>query len=167
MVHFIHLMPLCILDNMAREPMSISDEDYRKVNEAIEGVKEDGKSIRSIFESYYEEDVDIDWEVDAAVDAFSIFSSRWTVEILATLYIAGDRRFNELRKLLRGISSRTLSDKLTKCVETGLVDRVVETTSPVKVTYQLTDHGRDAGRLLGPLVAYMKIYQGRVIRHSV
>ena len=64
MVHFIHLMPLCILDNMAREPMSISDEDYRKVNEAIEGVKEDGKSIRSIFESYYEEDVDIDWEVD-------------------------------------------------------------------------------------------------------
>ena len=167
MVHFIHLMPLCILDNMAREPMSISDEDYRKVNEAIEGVKEDGKSIRSIFESYYEEEVDIDWEVDAAVDAFSIFSSRWTVEILATLYIAGDRRFNELRKLLRGISSRTLSDKLTKCVETGLVDRVVETTSPVKVTYQLTDHGRDAGRLLGPLVAYMKIYQGRVIRHSV
>ena len=167
MVHFIHLMPLCILDNMAREPMSISDEDYRKVNEAIEGVKEDGKSIRSIFESYYEEKVDIDWEVDAAVDAFSIFSSRWTVEILATLYIAGDRRFNELRKLLRGISSRTLSDKLTKCVETGLVDRVVETTSPVKVTYQLTDHGRDAGRLLGPLVAYMKIYQGRVIRHSV
>ena len=167
MVHFIHLMPLCILDNMAREPMSISDEDYRKVNEAIEGVKEDGKSIRSIFESYYEEEGDIDWEVDAAVDAFSIFSSRWTVEILATLYIAGDRRFNELRKLLRGISSRTLSDKLTKCVETGLVDRVVETTSPVKVTYQLTDHGRDAGRLLGPLVAYMKIYQGRVIRHSV
>ena len=102
MVHFIHLMPLCILDNMAKQPMSISDEDYKKVNEAIDAVKEDGKSIRSIFESYYEEEVDIDWEVDAAVDAFSIFSSRWTVEILATLYIAGDRRFNELRKLLRG-----------------------------------------------------------------
>ena len=167
MVHFIHLMTLSIPDNMAKRPMSVSDEDYKKVNEAIYAVKEDGKSIRSIFESYYEEDVDIDWEVDAAVDAFSIFSSRWTVEILATLYIAGDRRFNELRKLLRGISSRTLSDKLTKCVETGLVDRVVETTSPVKVTYQLTEHGRDAGRLLGPLVAYMKIHQGRVIRHSV
>ena len=147
--------------------MSISDEDYKKVNDAITAVKDDGKNIRSIFESYYDEEVDIDWEVDAAVDAFAIFSSRWTVEILATLYIAGDRRFNELRKLLRGISSRTLSDKLTKCVETGLVDRVVETTSPVKVTYQLTEHGRDAGRLLGPLVAYMKIYQGRVIRHSV
>ena len=147
--------------------MAISDEDFKKVNEAIEAVKEDGKNIRSIFESYYDENVDIDWEVDAAVDAFSIFSSRWTVEILATLYIAGDRRFNELRKLLRGISSRTLSDKLSSCTESGLVDRVVETTSPVRVTYSLTDHGRDCGRLLGPLVAYMKIKQQRVIKHSV
>ena len=147
--------------------MAISDEDFKKVNEAIDAVKEDGKNIRSIFESYYDENVDIDWEVDAAVDAFSIFSSRWTVEILATLYIAGDRRFNELRKLLRGISSRTLSDKLSSCTESGLVDRVVETTSPVRVTYSLTDHGRDCGRLLGPLVAYMKIEQQRVIKHSV
>ncbi len=167
MVHFIHLIPLCIPDNMSKQPMSISDEDFKKVNEAITAVKEDGKAIRSIFESYYEGEVEIDWEVDAAVGSLNIFSSRWTVEILATLYIAGDRRFNELRKLLRGISSRTLSDKLTKCVETGLVDRIVETTSPVKVTYQLTEHGRDSGRLLGPLVAYMKIHQGRIIRHSM
>ena len=152
---------------MSKQPMAISDEDFKKVEEAIDAVTEDGKNIRSIFESYYEEDVDIDWEVDAAVDAFSIFSSRWTVEILATLYIAGDRRFNELRKLLRGISSRTLSDKLSSCTESGLVDRVVETTSPVRVTYSLTDHGRDCGRLLGPLVAYMKIEQQRVIKHSV
>ena len=167
MVHFIHLIPLCIPDNMSKQPMSISDEDFKKVNEAISAVKEDGKAIRSIFESYYEGEVEIDWEVDAAVGSLNIFSSRWTVEILATLYIAGDRRFNELRKLLRGISSRTLSDKLTKCVEKGLVDRIVETTSPVKVTYQLTEHGRDSGRLLGPLVAYMKIHQGRIIRHSM
>ena len=168
MVLFIHQIPLCILDcNMPTKPMSISDEDYKKVKEAIDAVMDDGKELRSIFESYYDGDPDIEWEVDAAVESFDIFSSRWTTEILCCLYVAGPRRFNELRKLLRGISSRTLSDKLTKCVETGLVDRVVETTSPVKVTYRLTDHGKDAGRLLGPLVAYMKIHRGRVIRHSV
>ena len=128
---------------------------------------EEGKNIRTIFENYYDEEVDISWEVDASVDAFSIFSSRWTIEILATLYIAGERRFNEMRKLLRGISSRTLSDKLTKCTETGLVERIVEDGPPIRVTYRLTDHGRQAGRLLSPLVAYMKISQGRVIRHSI
>ncbi|MAK24146.1 MAG: hypothetical protein CL414_02850 [Acidimicrobiaceae bacterium] len=152
---------------MAKQPMAVSDEDFKKVESAINDVREEGKTIRSIFEDYYDDDLDIGWEVDAAVDAFSIFSSRWTIEILAALYIAGDRRFNEMRKLLRGISSRTLSDKLTRCTETGLVERVVEEGPPIKVTYRLTDHGRDAGRLLGPLVAYMKIKQGRVIRHSV
>ncbi|MBJ16819.1 MAG: hypothetical protein CMB66_01015 [Euryarchaeota archaeon] len=152
---------------MNKHPMAVSDEDFKKVELAINDVREEGKTIRTIFEGYYDEEIDIGWEVDAAVDAFSIFSSRWTIEILATLYIAGERRFNEMRKLLRGISSRTLSDKLTKCTETGLVERLVEDGPPVRVTYRLTDHGRDAGRLLGPLVAYMKIKQGRVIRHTI
>ena len=119
---------------MAKQPMAVSDEDFKKVESAINDVREEGKTIRSIFEGYYDDDLDIGWEVDAAVDAFSIFSSRWTIEILAALYIAGDRRFNEMRKLLRGISSRTLSDKLTRCTETGLVERVVEEGPPIKVT---------------------------------
>ncbi len=152
---------------MSKQPMAVSDEDFKKVEAAINDVREEGKAIRSIFEGYYDDEIDISWEVDAAVDAFSIFSSRWTIEILATLYIAGERRFNEMRKLLRGISSRTLSDKLTKCTETGLVERIVDDGPPIRVTYRLTEHGRDAGRLLGPLVAYMKVKQGRVIRHSI
>ena len=153
---------------MPRQPMAISDEDFKRVEVAINDVKENGVEIRSTFESYYDGDnFDIDWEVDAAVDAFSIFSSRWTIEILATLYIAGERRFNEMRKLLRGISSRTLSYKLTKCAESGLIERIVEVGPPIRVKYRLTDHGRNAGRMLSPLVAYMKIQQGRVIRHSI
>jgi DNA-binding HxlR family transcriptional regulator len=152
---------------MSKQPMAVSDEDFKKVETSIDDVVEEGKNIRTIFENYYDEEIDISWEVDASVDAFSIFSSRWTIEILATLYIAGERRFNEMRKLLRGISSRTLSDKLTKCTETGLVERIVEDGPPIRVTYRLTDHGRQAGRLLSPLVAYMKISQGRVIRHSI
>ena len=152
---------------MSKRPMAVSDEDFKKVEASIDDVVDEGKNIRTIFENYYDEEIDITWEVDASVDAFSIFSSRWTIEILATLYIAGERRFNEMRKLLRGISSRTLSDKLTKCTETGLVERIVEDGPPIRVTYRLTDHGRQAGRLLSPLVAYMKISQGRVIRHSI
>ena len=155
---------MCILDsNMPTKPMSISDEDYKKVNEAISAVMSDGKEIRSIFESYYDGDPDIEWEVDAAVTSFSMFSSRWTTEILSALYIAGDKRFNELRTLLRGISSRTLSDKLRSCQENGLVERVVEDGPPIRVIYRLTTHGRNCGRLLGPLVAYMKIHNDMVV----
>ena len=112
--------------------------------------------------AYYIHLFDVAWEVDAAVEALDVFTSRWTIEILATLYIAGDRRFNELRKLLVGISSRTLSDKLRKCTENGLLDRIVMDGPPIRVTYRLTDHGQRAGRLLGPLVAYMKLHKGSV-----
>ena len=149
--------------SFVRQPMSVSPEDFKKLELSINDVKENGSEIRSIFENYYDEEIDIDWEVDAAVEAFSILSSRWTIEILATLYIIGESRFNQLRTLLRGISSRTLSDKLTKCTENGLVERLVEDGPPIRVKYRLTDHGRNAGKLLSPLVAYMKIKHGRVM----
>ena len=152
--------------SFVRQPMSVSPEDFKKLELSINDVKDNGSEIRSIFENYYDEEIDIDWEVDAAVEAFSILSSRWTIEILATLYIIGESRFNQLRTLLRGISSRTLSDKLTKCTENGLVERLVEDGPPIRVKYRLTDHGRNAGKLLSPLVAYMKIKHGRVMRNN-
>ena len=148
---------------MASDPMRITARDLKKIREALEEVEDNGAMIRRIFGEYNDDEFDISWEVDSAVDAFSIFSSKGASEILATLYIAGDRRFNEMRKLLRGISSRTLSDKLTTCVENGLVDRIVEDGPPIRVIYRLTEHGREAGRLLSPLVAYMKFHQGRVV----
>jgi len=142
--------------------MSIPSNDLQKVHSAIDEVKSNGSLIRNIFENHANPQTAIEWEVDAAVECFQIFSSRWTIEILAALYIAGDRRFNEMRTLLRGISSRTLSDKLSACQKSGLVDRVVEDGPPVRVSYRLTDHGRSCGKLLGPLIGYMKIQKGLV-----
>jgi len=151
------------LFHMGRKQMELSSNDFGSIQKAIEEVQENGRDIRLIFASYYEDEAyDIGWEVDAAVDAFEMFSSRWTTEILAALYIAGDRRFNELRTLLRGISSRTLSDKLTTCQKHGVVQRVVEEGPPIRVTYRLTSHGRTCGKLLGPLVAYMKIHKNLI-----
>ena len=148
---------------MISDAMRITSRDLKKIKDALEEVEDNGAMIRRVFGEYNNDEFDVSWEVDSAVDAFSIFSSRWAIEILATLYIAGDRRFNEMRKLLRGISSRTLSDKLTTCVQNGLVDRIVEDGPPIRVIYRLTEHGREAGRLLSPLVAYMKLHQGRVV----
>ena len=147
------------LYHMSRQPMILTEKDFDYVQKSIIEVQRSGRGIRKIFATYYDDEVDIGWEVDAAVDAFEMFSSRWTIEILAALYIAGDRRFNELRTLLRGISSRTLSDKLTTCQEHGLVERVVDEGPPIRVTYRLTSHGRTCGKLLGPLVAYMKTHK--------
>ena len=149
---------------MSQTRMNVSNNDWKKINSALDQVQDNGREIRQIFQSYYQEgEENMEWEVDAAVISFSMFSSRWTTEILSALYIAGDKRFNELRTLLRGISSRTLSDKLRSCQDNGLVERVVEDGPPIRVIYRLTTHGRNCGRLLGPLVAYMKIPKDLVI----
>ena len=149
---------------MTREKMVLTNSDFKKITTALDEVQDNGRNIRQIFQGYYEEgEEDMSWEVDAAVVSFSMFSSRWTTEILSALYIAGDKRFNQLRTLLRGISSRTLSDKLTACVENGLVERIVDDGPPIRVMFRLTSHGRNCGRLLGPLVAYMKIHNDLVV----
>ncbi len=155
---------------MPEPPMILTKNDIDEIQNAITKTEELGSRVRELFRENSNEVLfttgskvhDISWEVEAAVEALDIFASRWSIEILAALYIAGERRFNELRRLLEGISSRTLSDKLTILRETGMVARIVVDGPPVKVTYNLTEHGKRAGRLLSPLVAYMKISNGSV-----
>ncbi len=143
---------------MPEPPMILNKDEYTEIENAIISTEELGAKVRQLFRDNSDDDAyDISWEVDAAVEALDVFASRWTIEILATLYIAGERRFNELRRLLVGISSRTLSDKLTTLRLSGFVDRIVIDGPPVKVTYKLTNHGNRSGRLLSPLVAYMKL----------
>ncbi len=146
---------------MVEPPMKVSKQYLLSINQSIDTVHEMGAQIRRTLQEYSDDHTyDTAWEVQAGVEALEVFGSRWTIEILAALYVAGERRFNELRHLLNGISSRTLSDKLRKCTESELIERIVEDGPPIRVSYRLTEHGMICGRLLGPLVAYMKIRNG-------
>lgn len=141
----------------------ISKESITEIKNKIEDTIQNGISIRTALADYSNSDAyDINWEVQAAVEALQVFGSRWTIEILSTLYIAGPRRFNEMKSLLEGISSRTLSDKLTLLAEEGLILRNVDAGPPVRVSYALSQHGVMCGRLLSPLVAHLKLHSGSV-----
>ena len=143
----------------------ISTDSITLIQSKIDDTIDNGISIRNALAEYSNSDAyDINWEVQAAVEALQVFGSRWTIEILATLYITGPRRFNEMKKMLSGISSRTLSDKLRFLTEEGLVLRVVTDGPPVKVSYELSAHGRTCGRLLSPLVAHLKMVAGSVVQ---
>ena len=155
---------------MPEPPMILDPDEFKEIENAISTTEEIGIKVRELFRNNSNDALfvsgekihDISWEVDAAVEALDVFASRWTIEILAALYIAGERRFNELRRLLVGISSRTLSDKLTSLRISGFIDRIVVDGPPVKVTYNLTEHGERSGRLLSTLVAYMKLVNGSI-----
>ena len=144
--------------------MILPPTELRTISDKISETIQTGGQIRTLLSDHSTQGpFDIAWEVDAAVEALDVFGSRWTIEILSTLYIAGDRRFNEMKHLLKGISSRTLSAKLRYLVEEALVVRSVSEGPPIRVTYRLSDHGKTCGRLLSPLVAFMKIHKGSII----
>ncbi len=148
---------------MPTPPMKLSADAFATVQNNIEATLDNGKIIRSTLANYSNTGpFNADWEVEAAVEALHVFGSRWTIEILATLYITGPRRFNEMKGMLSGISSRTLSDKLRFLAEEGLVLRLVNEGPPVKVSYELSEHGLTCGRLLSPLVAHLKVEMGSV-----
>ncbi|NEB13535.1 helix-turn-helix transcriptional regulator [Streptomyces coelicoflavus] len=56
-----------------------------------------------------------------------------------------DLRFYERRESIRGISEKMLAQTLRVLVEDGLVWREVEPTTPPRVTYGLSEFGRDIG----------------------
>lgn len=148
---------------MPDPPMNVPREDFEAVQNGIEQTIGEGTRIRQRLGKFANAGpYNAEWEVEAAVEALHVFGSRWTIEILATLYITGPRRFNEMKNMLTGISSRTLSDKLRFLADEGLVLRTVNDGPPVKVTYELSAHGTTCGRLLSPLVAHLKIVAGSV-----
>ncbi|MCW2861449.1 MAG: transcriptional regulator, HxlR family [Actinoallomurus sp.] len=83
--------------------------------------------------------------------------SRTVIEVLANkwaLYVLGalrryDRpmRFNELKRLLDGITQKMLTQTLRALERDGLVSRTVYPTVPPRVEYGLTALGIEAGRL--------------------
>ena len=83
---------------MPEPPMVIPESEFNDLETHIQGTIANGVHIRGILEQYSNKGPwNTDWEVKAAVEALQIFGSRWTTEILATLYIAGPRRFNQLK----------------------------------------------------------------------
>jgi len=66
---------------------------------------------------------------------------KWSVLIISSLG-NGPRRFNEIKRMVGGISQRMLTLTLRGLERDGLVTRTVFPTIPPRVDYELTDLGR-------------------------
>jgi DNA-binding HxlR family transcriptional regulator len=89
----------------------------------------------------------------------SIFG-KWSLDILVLLVTERELGFADLRKALRGISSRILSSKLKQLEAHGLVRREVLATRPPRVNYGLTDRGLTVTRLGEPVLLYLRFMEG-------
>lgn len=85
-----------------------------------------------------------------------IIGNKWTPLIVRDLE-RGRRRFSELERSLIGISPKTLSERLKRLEEAGVVDRTCFAEVPPRVEYALTAKGHD----LLPVIESMRAFGAR------
>jgi DNA-binding HxlR family transcriptional regulator len=84
-------------------------------------------------------------------DMCKVLGRRWTVLILSNLHTKDPVRFNELKRLLTGISSVVLSNRLLEMDREGLISKKIYPEIPPKVEYRLTERARELGVILNDL----------------
>ncbi len=93
-------------------------------------------------------------DIECSIEkALTVLGGKWTFLIIRDLF-CGTKRFGELRKSLCGISPKTLSERLKKLEDKGIIRRTAYPTIPPTVEYSLTEKGES----LKPIVKAMKLW---------
>ena len=81
-----------------------------------------------------------------------IIGERWTILILRDLVVGGPQKFQDFQQSLAGISPNTLSARLKRLEESGVVERRFYEQHPPRAEYLLTAKGRALGPVLKALL---------------
>ena len=88
--------------------------------------------------------------LNSVADALYVIGGKWKLRIIVAL-TEGNRRFNEMQRLIDGISAKVLSTELKDLELNGFVRRNVFTGTPVVVEYELTEYAETLGGVLQSL----------------
>ncbi|HVG15229.1 MAG TPA: helix-turn-helix domain-containing protein [Chitinophagaceae bacterium] len=77
--------------------------------------------------------------LNSVADALYVIGGKWKLRIIVALK-DGNKRFNELQRVVEGISAKVLSTELKELELNGFVVRNVFTSTPVVVEYELSDY---------------------------
>lgn len=89
---------------------------------------------------------------------------KWTIFVIAML-AERPRRFNELKRLIGGVSQQMLTRTLKALERDGMVTRKVHPTVPPQVEYGLTDLGRSLAVPLMQLAGWVLEHLGAIEAH--
>jgi len=81
-----------------------------------------------------------------------IVGERWTMLILRDLVVDGPRKFQDFERSLAAISPNTLSARLKRLEQAGIVERRFYDQHPPRAEYVLTPKGRQLGPVLKALL---------------
>ena len=88
--------------------------------------------------------------LQAVGDAMYAIGGKWKLRIIIAL-TDEKRRFNELQRLIKGISARVLSNELKDLELNGFIKRNVYPGPPVIVEYEIDEYSYTLGEVLKAL----------------
>ena len=106
--------------------------------------------------------VECNAHLGAVGDALYVIGGKWKLRIIAALS-EGNRRFNELQRLVEGISARVLSNELKDLELNGFVVRKVYADTPVVIEYELTDYSQTLNTVLQALNEWGTMHRNKIM----
>lgn len=103
----------------------------------------------------------LDGDCRGVASVLARVGDKWSVFVIMQLG-GGPRRFNELKRMIGGISQRMLTLTLRGLERDGLVTRTVFPTIPPRVDYELTDLGRGLSTPVKALGAWAHEHQPEI-----
>ncbi|MFX1376812.1 MAG: winged helix-turn-helix transcriptional regulator [Promethearchaeota archaeon] len=94
-------------------------------------------------------------------EASRLIQGKWTIDILFMIFFQENPYFNELRKSLPEINTRTLTSRLEQLKDKGIIERNVHVGKPVRVSYKMTSFGKGLTYLMFPTMIYIILEQDR------
>src|SRR5258705_10362844 len=92
----------------------------------------------------------------------ALVGDKWTV-LIVVLLGDGPKRFNEIKRMVGGISQRMLTFTLRGLERDGLVKRTVFPTTPQRVDYELTKLGGTLWEDVKPLSAWARAHVSEIL----
>lgn len=99
--------------------------------------------------------------LNSIADALYVIGGKWKLRIIVGLK-DGTKRFNELQRLIDGISAKVLSTELKELELNGFIKRNVFTSTPVVIEYELTDYADTLNDILDTLSEWGALHREKV-----
>jgi DNA-binding HxlR family transcriptional regulator len=90
----------------------------------------------------------------AIAGTLDVVGDRWSLLIVRDLLFRGELRFADLAASTEGVPTNTLTDRLQRLEDAGIVAREQYSDRPVRHRYRLTERGRDLAPVLDAMATW-------------
>ena len=92
-----------------------------------------------------------------------IISKKWSLLVINEIGNHKSIRFNELRRELKGVTAKSLTNTLNELQSNGLINRKIFDEKLPRIEYRLTDEGGRLYHLIIPLLQWAASRRGAVV----